>query len=61
MPTIELTTEQADELTDAVRDRIETLDRRLRKFSRPDDDADVIQVRHVQSVLRDILHLLEIA
>jgi|LakMenE18May11ns_1017448.scaffolds.fasta_scaffold9332195_3 phosphoglycerate-specific signal transduction histidine kinase len=61
MPTIELTDEQADELSDALKERIDTLDRRLRKFTRPDDDPDVIQVRHVQSVLSDIIHLLEIA
>jgi phosphoglycerate-specific signal transduction histidine kinase len=61
MPKIELTDEQADELSDALRERMDTLDRKIQKFARPDDDPDVIQVRHVQSVLSDILELLEIA
>ncbi len=61
MKTIELTDEQADELSDALKERMDALDRRLRKFARPDDDPVVMQVRHVQSVLSDILHLLEIA
>jgi hypothetical protein len=61
MPTIELTDEQADELEDAVACRIDDLDRRLRESARSDDDPGVIQVRHVQSVLSDILELLEIA
>jgi hypothetical protein len=61
MPKINLTDEQADELSDALKERMDSLDRRLRKFARPDDDPVVIQVRHVQSVLSDILHLLEIA
>jgi hypothetical protein len=61
MPTIELTAEQADELSDALKERMHALDRTLQKSARPDDDPDVIQVRHVQSVLSDILELLEIA
>jgi hypothetical protein len=61
MPTIELTDEQADELSDALKERMDTLDRKIKKFAQPDDDPDVIQVRHVQSVLSDILELLEIA
>jgi hypothetical protein len=61
MPTIELTDEQADELSDALKERMDTLDRKIKKLARPDDDPDVIQVRHVQSVLSDILELLEIA
>jgi len=61
MPTINLTDKQADELSDALKERMDSLDRRLRKFARPDDDPVVMQVRHVQSVLSDILHLLEIA
>ena len=61
MPTIELTDEQAEELSDALKERMDSLNRMLRKSARPDDDPDVIQVRHVQSVLSDILHLLEIA
>ena len=61
MPKIELTDEQADELSDALKERMDALDRKIKKLARPDDDPDVIQVRHVQSVLSDILHLLEIA
>jgi hypothetical protein len=61
MPAIELTDEQADELRDALKERMDTLDRKIKKLARPDDDPDVIQVRHVQSVLSDILELLEIA
>jgi hypothetical protein len=61
MPKIELTDEQADELSDALKERMDALDRKIKKLARPDDDPDVIQVRHVQSVLSDILELLEIA
>jgi hypothetical protein len=61
MPAIELTDEQADELSDALKERMDTLDRKIKKLARPNDDPDVIQVRHVQSVLSDILELLEIA
>ncbi len=61
MPTIELTDEQADELRDAVTLEMDRLDRKLRKFPRPDDDPDVLAVKHARSVLSDILELLEIA
>jgi hypothetical protein len=61
MPKLALTAEQVFELGDALRCRLNDLDRKLKKFPRPDNDPDVVQVRHVQSVLSDILHLLEIA
>ena len=61
MPTIELTDEQANELRDALQVEIDRLAKRLKKFPRPDNDPDVIQVQHVRSVLSDILELLEIA
>jgi hypothetical protein len=60
MPKIELTDEQAEELRDALEVEMERLDRRLRKFPRADNDPDVLQVKHVRSILSDILHLLEI-
>lgn len=61
MPTIELTDDQANELRDTLEVEIARLAKRLRKFPRPDDDPDVLQVKHIQSTLSDILHLLEIA
>jgi hypothetical protein len=54
---IELTGEQADELVETLQGRIDDLDDVIRQES-PDDAADW---KHIQSVLSDILHLLEIA
>ncbi len=61
MPKIELTDEQAEELRDSLATEIDRLARKLRKFPRRDDDPDVLAVKHTQSVLADILELLEIA
>jgi hypothetical protein len=59
MPTIELTDEQAEELTNLLTDHVAE---RQNYLAGCDDDAgDHIQYRHVLSVLSDILHLLEIA
>jgi len=57
MPTIELTDEQADELVETLQGRIEDLDAVIRQ-EHPDD---AVGWKHVQSVLSDILELLEIA
>jgi hypothetical protein len=57
MPTIELTDEQADELVETLQGRIDDLDAVIRQ-EHPDD---AVGWKHVQSVLSDILELLEIA
>jgi hypothetical protein len=59
MPTIELTDEQADELIDTVDGRIDDLSDRIERLLTIGEDA--LELKHVRSVLSDILHLLEIA
>ena len=58
MPTIELTDEQADELSDTIAASIVIL--QADRIFDP-SDADDIATLHRLSVLSDILHLLEIA
>jgi len=57
MPTIELTDEQAEELRAVLQDHIAETDNALAGY----DDDECTEVRHIVSVLSDILHLLEIA
>ena len=58
MPSIELTDEQADELSDTIAASIVIL--QADRIFDP-SDADDIATLHRLSVLSDILHLLEIA
>ena len=59
MPTIELTDEQAEELLDTVDGRIDDLSDRIERLLKIGEN--VLELKHVRSVLSDILHLLEIA
>jgi len=63
VPTIELTDEQAEELRDALLYECSRLTGEAENAARMggDSDPDAIALRHQQSVLSDILHLLEIA
>jgi hypothetical protein len=56
---IELTDEQAEELIDTVDGRIDDLSDRIERLLKIGED--VLELKHVRSVLSDILHLLEIA
>lgn len=59
MKTIELTDEQLLELKVVIRLDLERLERRLRKFPRPDAHPDVVAVKNTQAMLADIFRLLE--
>jgi hypothetical protein len=59
MPTIELTDEQAEELMDLVADKMGVLARKIDFRWNIGDEA--LELKHIRSVLSDILHLLEIA
>ena len=59
MPTIELTDEQSEYLQGLVEDEINAWSNELLRYDT--SDPDYVQYAHHQSVLSDILHLLEIA
>ena len=59
MPTIELTDEQSEYLQGLVEDEINAWSNELLRYDT--SDPDYVQYAHRQSVLSDILHLLEIA
>jgi hypothetical protein len=63
MPTIELTDEQAEELRDVLSDELISVRAAvaLNAHWGGGDDPDIVEMRHRQSVLSDILELLEIA
>jgi len=61
MPTIELTDEQAEELRDVLSAQLVRLADALSDDDTERPTADMVEARHIASVLSDILHLLEIA
>jgi hypothetical protein len=60
MPKIELTDEQAEELKQLIEEEFGRINEQW-EDRYPSDDPDLIEAQHRESVLRDILHLLEIA